>query len=54
LSPQTLAQELQHLDGAVNVYITHPKPGEVPAVLSQIRALNSRHQIDALREGQRF
>lgn len=54
LSPQTLAQELQHLDGKVNVYITHPKPGEVPAVLSQIRALNSRHQIDALREGQRF
>lgn len=54
LSPQTLAQELQHLDGRVNVYITHPKPGEVPAVLSQIRALNSQHQIEALREGQRF
>jgi ribonuclease BN (tRNA processing enzyme) len=54
LSPQTLAHELKQLDGSVSVYITHPKPGEVPAVLSQIRALNSQHQIDALREGQRF
>lgn len=54
LSPQTLAQELSQLDGYVNVFITHPKPGEVPAVLSQIRALDSRHQIEALREGQRF
>jgi ribonuclease BN (tRNA processing enzyme) len=54
LSPQTLAKELQQLDGHVSVYITHPKPGEVPAVLSQIRALDSRHRIEALREGQRF
>jgi hypothetical protein len=38
----------------VNVYITHPKPGEVPSVLSQIRALDSRHLIEPLREGQRF
>jgi hypothetical protein len=36
------------------VYITHPKPGEVPAVLSQIRALDTRHVIEPLREGQRF
>ncbi len=54
LSPQSLAQELAQLDGEVNVYITHPKPGEVPAVLSQIRALDSRHLIEPLREGQRF
>jgi hypothetical protein len=26
----------------------------VPAVLSQIRALDSRHLIEPLREGQRF
>lgn len=54
LSPQSLAQELVQLDGEVSVYITHPKPGEVPAVLSQIRALDSRHLIEPLREGQRF
>ncbi len=54
LSPQTLAKELAQLAGEVNVYITHPKPGEVPAVLSQIRALDSRHRIEPLREGQRF
>jgi ribonuclease BN (tRNA processing enzyme) len=54
LSPITLAQELTQLDGEVSVYITHPKPGEVPAVLSQIRALNTRHRIEPLREGQRF
>lgn len=54
LSPQTLAQELAQLDGEVSVYITHPKPGEVPAVLSQVRALDSRHRIEPLREGLRF
>ncbi|TBO31254.1 3',5'-cyclic-nucleotide phosphodiesterase [Aquabacterium lacunae] len=54
LSPQSLARELLQLDGSVSVYITHPKPGEVPAVLSQIRALDSRHRIEPLREGQRF
>jgi ribonuclease BN (tRNA processing enzyme) len=54
LSPQSLAHELKQLDGEVSVYITHPKPGEVPAVLSQIRALDSQHRIEPLREGQRF
>lgn len=54
LSPQSLAEELMQLDGEVSVFITHPKPGEVPAVLSQIRALNTRHRIEPLREGQRF
>ena len=54
LAPQTLARELAQLDGEVSVYITHPKPGEVPAVLSQIRALDTRHVIEPLREGQRF
>ncbi len=54
LSPQSLAKELTQLDGQVSVYITHPKPGEVPAVLAQIRALDSRHRIEPLREGQRF
>ncbi len=54
LSPQSLAEELRQLDGEVSVYITHPKPGEVPSVLSQIRALNTQHRIEPLREGQRF
>jgi ribonuclease BN (tRNA processing enzyme) len=54
LSPQSLAKELAQLDGEVSVFITHPKPGEVPAVLSQIRALDSQHRIEPLREGQRF
>lgn len=54
LSPQSLAKELVQLDGQVSVFITHPKPGEVPAVLSQIRALDSQHRIEPLREGQRF
>ncbi|MFZ5527486.1 MAG: MBL fold metallo-hydrolase [Pseudomonadota bacterium] len=54
LSPQSLAKELAQLDGQVSVFITHPKPGEVPAVLSQIRALDSQHRIEPLREGQRF
>ena len=54
LSPQSLAKELAQLDGQVSVYITHPKPGEVPAVLSQIRALDTQHRIEPLREGQRF
>ncbi len=54
LSPQSLARELEQLDGEISVFITHPKPGEVPSVLSQIRALDSRHRIEPLREGQRF
>lgn len=54
LSPQSLAKELAQLDGEVSVYITHPKPGEVPAVLAQILALDTRHRIEPLREGQRF
>jgi len=54
LSPQSLAEELEQLDGEVSVYITHPKPGEVPSVLAQIRALDTRHRIEPLREGQRF
>lgn len=54
LSPQSLARELVQLNGQVSVFITHPKPGEVPAVLSQIRALDSQHKIEPLREGQRF
>jgi ribonuclease BN (tRNA processing enzyme) len=54
LSPQSLAKELEQLDGEVSVYITHPKPGEVPSVLAQIRALDTRHKIEPLREGQRF
>jgi hypothetical protein len=45
---------LAQLDGEVSVYITHPKPGEVPSVLAQIRVLDTQHKIEPLREGQRF
>ncbi|MFZ5520026.1 MAG: MBL fold metallo-hydrolase [Pseudomonadota bacterium] len=54
LAPHSLAAELTQLDGSVSVHITHTKPGELPAVLSQIRALDSRHRIEPLREGQVF
>lgn len=54
LAPATLAAELERLDGSVSVHITHTKPGEMPAVLAQIRALDSRHRIEPLREGQLF
>lgn len=54
LSPQSLAKELAQLEGEVSVYITHPKPGEVPSVLAQIHALETRHTVEPLREGQRF
>ncbi len=36
------------------VHHATPSRGEVPAVLSQIRALDTRHVIEPLREGQRF
>lgn len=54
LAPASLAQELNHLDGSVSVHITHTKPGEMAAVLAQIRALDTRHRIEPLRVGQLF
>jgi ribonuclease BN (tRNA processing enzyme) len=54
LAPSTLAGELAQLAGSVPVHITHPKPGEVSAVLAQIRAIETKHRIEPLMKGQVF
>ncbi|HET7527733.1 MAG TPA: 3',5'-cyclic-nucleotide phosphodiesterase [Burkholderiaceae bacterium] len=52
LCPSVLGQELARLEQPTNVYITHIKPGEVEAVMSEIAALNSPHRVRALSQGQ--
>jgi ribonuclease BN (tRNA processing enzyme) len=52
LCPATLGNELAQLEGSVAVHVTHIKPGEVEAVMAQIKALGSRHRIAALASGQ--
>ena len=52
LCPSVLGQELARLEHPTNVYITHIKPGEVDAVMSEIAALSSPHRIRALAQGQ--
>jgi hypothetical protein len=52
LCPRTLQTELQHLHGDVDVLITHIKPGEVCAVMSEIANHDSRHRIRALAAGE--
>jgi hypothetical protein len=47
-----LQRELAHLQAPADVYITHIKPGEVDAVMSEIGAQGSRHRISALVSGQ--
>jgi cAMP phosphodiesterase len=54
LCPTTLARELAQLDGEVAVHITHIKPGEVEAVMSQIESQTMRHSASALHSGQVF
>lgn len=54
LSPGALGQELKHLAGRVKVYITHIKPGEETAVMREVNALNSAHEIQALHAGHCF
>lgn len=51
LAPSSLAAELAQLDGSVPVHITHPKPGEVAAVVAQIRAIDTAHRIEPLVRG---
>jgi len=53
LSPAVLGQELRQLEGSVDVHITHIKPGELDAVMTQIGALGSRHRVRALAAGDR-
>lgn len=52
LCPATLANELGQLEGNVEVHITHIKPGEMEAVMAEVKALGSRHRIAALNIGQ--
>ncbi len=52
LSPALLRSELAQLQAPAEVYITHIKPGEVDAVMSEIGAHGSRHRIGALVSGQ--
>jgi ribonuclease BN (tRNA processing enzyme) len=52
LCPATLQRELAQLQGAVDVYVTHIKPGEVDRVMTEIGAQAGRHRIHALAAGQ--
>jgi len=54
LCPATLAGELAQLSTAVDVHITHVKPGEVDAVMTQIAALGLPRRVRALASGQRL
>ncbi|WP_414676505.1 MBL fold metallo-hydrolase [Methylibium sp.] len=54
LAPSSLAAELAQLDGSVPVHITHPKPGEVAAVVAQIRAIDTAHRVEPLVKGMVF
>ena len=50
-----LAAELAQLPGnGFDVFITHIKPGEVDAVMSEIAALGSERCVAALKSGQVF
>jgi ribonuclease BN (tRNA processing enzyme) len=51
LCPSALRTELAHLNTPTDVYITHIKPGEVDAVMSEIGAHASPHRIRALASG---
>jgi ribonuclease BN (tRNA processing enzyme) len=52
LCPSQLGTELARLRQPADVYITHIKPGEVDAVMSEIAALPGGHRIRALVPGQ--
>jgi ribonuclease BN (tRNA processing enzyme) len=51
LCPSALGAELAQLRTATDVYITHIKPGEVDAVMSEIASQDSPHRICALTTG---
>lgn len=54
LCPAALGHELQFLAGSVDVHITHIKPGESEAVMSEVSALATAHRIHALAAQQRM
>jgi ribonuclease BN (tRNA processing enzyme) len=51
LCPKQLRGELARLRQPTDVYITHIKPGEVEAVMSEIAAQATTHRIQALTSG---
>lgn len=54
LCPAALGHELAQLPGSVEVHITHIKPGEMEAVMSEISRLATAHRVRALSAGQRM
>jgi ribonuclease BN (tRNA processing enzyme) len=54
LCPAALGHELAQLEGSVDVYITHIKPGEVDAVMDGIARQSTPHRVHALATGQRL
>jgi ribonuclease BN (tRNA processing enzyme) len=52
LCPTTLGRELAFLEGSVQVHITHIKPGEVQAVMAQVKQLCTSHRLGELKAGQ--
>jgi len=54
LCPAALGHELAQLDGSVDVYITHIKPGETDAVMQEIGRLGTPHRIHTLAAGQQL
>ncbi len=54
LCPTTLREELAKLNGAIDVHITHIKPGERAAVMEAVTAMKTTHRISALENFQEF
>lgn len=49
-----MRQELSKLGGAIDVHITHIKPGERAAVMDAMMGLRTTHGISALENFQEF
>ncbi|UUX96283.1 MBL fold metallo-hydrolase [Aquabacterium sp. J223] len=54
LCPRTLGRALAQLPEGLQVHITHVKPGELEAVMRQVRRLDAPQTIRALNAGHRF
>ena len=54
LCPTALGNALAQLEGSVDVHITHIKPGEMEAVMTEIARLGTPHRIHALAAGQQI
>jgi len=54
LCPAALGHELAQLEGSVDVFITHIKPGETEAVMQEIGRLGTPHRIYTLTAGQQL